>query len=97
MKKKLTRDITWLDRWYVWVCLTVIVCMTFFFVIALSYSLHPTEIRFYANDNLVNVTNSALELQKDLRFNECIESCIPDKELLNNCYTYCMRYYDGAD
>ena len=80
-----------------WVCLTVMMGMSFVFMIAVCFELHPTEIRVYANDELVNLTKYAFEIQRDLRFNECIDGCVPSENMTDNCYSYCADYYEGFD
>ena len=65
-----------ITKWWIWLIGLVGLGLTYVFILGMSYSLTPTEIQIYANDEMVATSDNVLELSKDKSFNECQEQCI---------------------
>jgi len=79
----------YLDKWYVWVCLLIALLFTYGFITAQVYAWHPTEIRIYANDEMVATAKEVFKQMEIDGFNECIINCNENLD----CYNFCTEYY----
>jgi hypothetical protein len=79
-----------LTKWWFWVIFVVFIISTYIFIIAMSYSIHPTEIRLYANDQMVATSQGLVEQLKITGFNTCHSNCKTEE-----CYWSCENFYDN--
>jgi len=78
--------------WWFWVLLVVFGIATYCFIVAMSYSLHPTRIEIYANDEMVATAENFVVTMRDQNFNECMEQCF-SVENSGDCFYYCEWHY----
>ena len=64
-----------LSKWWLWLTILVFSGLTYFFIISMTFALHPTEIHFYANEEMVATSKEAFSTARMQYFNECQEQC----------------------
>lgn len=85
-------------KWWFWVSLIPISIGVFSFIVAMTYALHPTEIRLFANDQMVATAQGLTKQLTDDKFNECLAVCKPiDTDNAFDCYQSCWGYYYGEN
>jgi len=80
------------NRWWFWCSLygfgsIIILCMTLN-----NIATHDYTFRFYANDEMVNISEKVQQSMINYNFNDCISSCKTD-----SCIFGCEEYYSDGD
>ena len=78
-------------KWWFWLFIVLLSMTGVFFVVSMTYALHPTEIHLYANEEMVATTEGVIQIQRDQSFNDCLIECEKSNEI--SCRNGCMDYY----
>lgn len=79
-------------KWWFWLFVVIMSIVTVFLIVAESYAFHPTEIRLYANDQMVATAQGLTQQLEDQKFNDCVNNC---KGASDECYFTCYDHYSN--
>ena len=85
------------NKWWFWLFSCVCFIFLLLFIISMTYALHPTELRIYANDEMVVASGNLLQTQRDNYYNDCMYNCIYlrlNETQTQDCLYSCEKHYD---
>jgi len=82
-----------INQMWFWICLIPIVLGVLSFIVCMTYALHPTEIRIFANNEMVATSSNIMQIQRDSDYNECSNNCVHNYIYDTNCLDGCDIHY----